>query len=154
VWYWERQVVEACKDEIVGSYGPPYTVTFNPEVANRAGTLCELGPVATHSLRRLLALPKALDRASVAWGCHGSWVAPLLAARVAEGDKDENVMMALLQTLGRECGQDFLGPPPARPAPGDIDAWRRVYQDYAGAGRSKFLLWWNREGKAKYGRGE
>ena len=100
--------------------------------------LVRMGPQASEALRRLI----SHDDREVRW-CAGSgmdiaggdWWASLAVG--ASQDKDDYVADQSLGALWRLSGESFC--PQYPKAPQDVPA---------------MLKWWEREGKAKYGRGE
>jgi hypothetical protein len=143
IWYWERQVLaNAPTGELVLEGDPPLA----SPCTTAARKLADVGPGSAGALRRLLGdesvhlqfeIVAALRRSQDAWAL------PILGDVIADPDSNYWVVVVAARNAGRITGQEFLEEDPEQPK-----------QDLATPARKRFQEWWEREGKARYGRGK
>ena len=143
VLYWERKV----RTKPRSSSGNPQGAVVQDSDARvlAAIKLAKLGTAARSAFRRLLNSPDMGVRTAALFGLRDSqpsWALPLLVEVCS--DKDQAVVCHALWAAEDICGRQFG--PAQEFGPRGNDAPLK-------AARRNFLDWWNREGKAKYGRG-
>ncbi len=143
IWELEREALDGLEERV------SYIEYLDAEIVRK---LVESGPVALPALRRILRTVGAPDKRELfaaidnAAGGKRTWVLELCA----EGARDPYfpTSAAAVSAAERVTGMDFGAMDyftPEKPAVG-IAQWQAV-------SRKKFLAWWSREGKEKYGRG-
>jgi hypothetical protein len=169
IWYWERTLmnyVQAMPADRPVSFsvrrpdGSRVLIGTAKEGTNTLEKLLEVGPAAAPALERVIASLSA-DRQMRVMHCLAetdeAWTVRALVSSVRNGK--HYLAMDALDAAERLTGQVFFpkgrrSVPPPNPPIKDCVVGRAVDAAEVKEGRKNFLAWWNREGKAKYGRSE
>ena len=156
IWYWHRNVRQSKTEVILFDKEQP--ITWSTERVDAATRLVRLGQAAGPALDRLLRSEDRGVRRDVFAGIGNSsaaWTIPIVIA-ACRREKDSRVGAMGLAAAGVLTGRE--------PLPSDYaEAGTGLGQVHEGMGPSPvryserlrdLLAWWEREGKAKYGRGE
>ncbi len=127
-------------------------LTYEQAAERPVGELVSLGPAAEPALRRLLALSRARKSVLVLLGKRGArWALPLVVEHLAAPDEDPGAGAAAVYAAERFSGEAFF---PRRPATGKKTFVPVMPEpDNVARARRAVLDWWEREGRARYGRG-
>jgi len=141
IWYWEGQVLaNAPTTELVLEGDPPLAGPCT--IAARR--LADVGPSSAGALRRLLGEESVHLQFEVVAALRrpqDTWALPILGEVITREDPNYWVAVVALRNADRITGQDFPEEDP-----------RQQKGDLVTPARKRFQDWWNREGKAKYGR--
>jgi hypothetical protein len=158
VWYWERETVKTMAD--YRGPGPLGGFCKSPRAPLELATL---GPAAYGAFDRLLENPEQgvrLACVAALFDARPRWDYPLLIK--ASQDRDVEVAVRAISVVQLRTNEEFF---PKRLGNGWVtgyyivsvvagnEKWRTMSQEEVGPIREALLAWWDREGKAKYGRG-
>jgi hypothetical protein len=154
VWYWERQVRRAPGASYTA--GPDgWKIALDLPRTQAARALADLGPSSEMAFRRLLNsrnsklngyVLKALNRPE------DSWALPMLV----DIAKHEDLELAedAIYAAQRIAGESFFPPQKGTGDISDIPLGGIRKPKGVEPARVRLLAWWNREGRARYGRRE
>jgi hypothetical protein len=147
VWYWERQVLRRDVNAIEATSSSFY----EPSVLRAARKLVEFGPAARSALRRLLHSSAPLRRTYMLAALDSpkhDWALPIVIQEIQQ--PSEYDLYGPIRTVEKLTGRRFTVPAVqglprgAMPRPHTPEELKVARRD--------ILLWWKREGKAKYGK--
>ncbi len=152
VWYWEREVRRSPSGNNFRVEWPDWPITSMGPRGEAARRLVDIGPVARFAVRRLLAekdFELRLDVVVAFRKEEHAWGVPLLV-EAGSDERIENLMIAeyAIMATGHICGQQFF--PVTRNI---MDEGSEFQIARVQEGRKALRVWWEKEGKAKYGRG-
>ena len=153
VWYWEREVHHRESSRLKRT--PSGVVINRATISDAARELVRIGPRAAHALKRLLQEEGENHlRLDVLDGIRGEdvpWVAPLLVGLLRTSQHSE--ARVTVQIMEQCSGRQFM-PPPARGRIENLAGSTWGKDERVEEGRKNALVWWEKEGKAKYGRSD
>ncbi len=152
IWYWEREVRRRGWSSVTTEGpGPDGTWVRKTPRINAARELLRLGPAAEPAVRRLLEVDDDGDRLPedvlhAFSRREDKWALPLLIE--IAGDKNSYVYYGAIYAAERVTRRKFF--PPVRHI-NELSGWgaARRWREQA---RKNLLDWWEKEGRAEYGR--